>query len=205
MKQNQRSRARRIVSNEPGIEPSPAAITARLVALDERGRGYIEWDGVAAQGAPAEDAEPDSPSSTLRSRARSTVPLSAELVGREVLVCRANSAGEPVIVGMLQDVDAGNTASRAQLGIVAPGRGTSREGVSREGVRVEVPITDLSQMGFTLERESIVLSARTQLVLRCGQGSITLSADGKVSIRGLDVISSAERTQRIRGGAVRIN
>lgn len=44
----------------------------------------------------------------------------------------------------------------------------------------------------------------TQLVLGCGDGNITLAADGKV-IRGMGVLSSATRTQRIRGGAVRIN
>ena len=64
----------------------------------------------------------------------------------------------------------------------------------------EAPAIDL-----VVERRRIVLSAQTEVVLRCGDGSITLAADGKVTIRGVDVVSSATRTQRIRGGAVRIN
>jgi hypothetical protein len=64
---------------------------------------------------------------------------------------------------------------------------------------------DDPSIDLLIQRRRIVLSARTEVVLRCGDGSITLSEDGKVTIRGVDVVSSAIRTQRIRGGAVRIN
>jgi hypothetical protein len=50
-----------------------------------------------------------------------------------------------------------------------------------------------------------VIEAREELLLRCGEASIRLRADGTVQIRGRDVTSWARRRQRIRGGSVSIN
>lgn len=49
------------------------------------------------------------------------------------------------------------------------------------------------------------LQATETLTLRCGEASIDLRADGKVMIRGEDVLVRAKRTQRIRAGTVSIN
>ncbi len=53
--------------------------------------------------------------------------------------------------------------------------------------------------------EEILLEARKGLTLKVGEGSITLREDGKVLIRGRDLVSHARRTNRIRGGTVSIN
>jgi len=41
--------------------------------------------------------------------------------------------------------------------------------------------------------------------LRVGDGSITIREDGKVLIKGKDLVSHAQRMNRIKGGAVSIN
>lgn len=51
----------------------------------------------------------------------------------------------------------------------------------------------------------VELAAQSELVLRCGKGKIVLRADGRVAITGLDIVSAAERRQRIKGGSVEIN
>ncbi|MBX6362549.1 MAG: hypothetical protein IRZ00_01665 [Gemmatimonadetes bacterium] len=53
--------------------------------------------------------------------------------------------------------------------------------------------------------DELVLEARRNLTLRCGEGSITLREDGKVLIKGKDLVSHAQRVNRIKGGAVSIN
>ena len=53
--------------------------------------------------------------------------------------------------------------------------------------------------------ESIVLNAAENLTLKCGDGSITIRKDGKILIKGKDLVSQAKRTNRIRGGSVAIN
>lgn len=51
----------------------------------------------------------------------------------------------------------------------------------------------------------LVLSAEREVVLRCGDASITLTRAGKVLIRGEYVLSRASGVHRIRGGSVQIN
>jgi hypothetical protein len=51
----------------------------------------------------------------------------------------------------------------------------------------------------------MVVSAKHELVLRCGRASITLDSDGKVTIRGTQVVSHASGVNLIRGGSVQLN
>ena len=53
--------------------------------------------------------------------------------------------------------------------------------------------------------DELVIEARENLTFKCGEGSITLRADGKILIRGKDLVSRAQRLNRIQGGAVAIN
>jgi hypothetical protein len=53
--------------------------------------------------------------------------------------------------------------------------------------------------------EQLVVEARESLTLRVGDGSITIRADGKILIKGKDLVSQAKNTNRIKGGAVAIN
>jgi hypothetical protein len=53
--------------------------------------------------------------------------------------------------------------------------------------------------------DELVIEANKALTLRVGDGSITIRADGKILIRGSDLVSHAQRSNRIRGGSVTIN
>jgi hypothetical protein len=53
--------------------------------------------------------------------------------------------------------------------------------------------------------DTLVLEARESLTLRVGDGSITIRADGKILIKGKDLVSHAQRMNRIKGGSVAIN
>lgn len=55
------------------------------------------------------------------------------------------------------------------------------------------------------EADEVVLEARKRLTLRVGGGSITIREDGKILIKGKDLVSHAKRMNRIRGGSVAIN
>jgi hypothetical protein len=101
--------------------------------------------------------------------------LGADTVGREVLACFAGPDRTPVVIGLL----------------VAPGDRL---------VDDRTPSVDL-----VIDRQRIVLSAQQEVVLRCGKSSITLRADGRLVVKGADIVSSAARVNRIRGGAVKIN
>lgn len=108
-------------------------------------------------------------------RARTTVALGPSVVGREALVCFAGGDRTPVVVGVL----------------MVPGDQLTEP---------SAPLIDLM-----IDRQRIVLSAQKEVVLRCGKASIALTVDGRVVIKGADIVSSAARTNRVRGGSVRIN
>ena len=51
----------------------------------------------------------------------------------------------------------------------------------------------------------VELAAEREIVLRCGQASLTLTRAGKVLIKGAFVLTDATGVNRIRGGSVQIN
>lgn len=53
--------------------------------------------------------------------------------------------------------------------------------------------------------DTLVIEAKQSLVLRVGDGSITIREDGRILIKGKDLVSHAQRLNRIKGGAVSIN
>ena len=56
-----------------------------------------------------------------------------------------------------------------------------------------------------LDGESVVLEGEREVVLRCGDASLTLRRDGKAIIRGTYVETHSKGVNRIKGGAVKIN
>jgi hypothetical protein len=56
-----------------------------------------------------------------------------------------------------------------------------------------------------VDGKRVVLEGEQEVVLRCGEASITLRRDGKVMLRGAYVETTAKGLNRIRGGSVKIN
>lgn len=72
-------------------------------------------------------------------------------------------------------------------------QGAAPAAVSRSGASASV------------DGERIVLSADKEIVLECGEASITLTRAGKILIKGTYVLSRSSGTNRIQGGSVQIN
>ena len=56
-----------------------------------------------------------------------------------------------------------------------------------------------------VDGKRVVLEGDNEVVLRCGEASITLRRDGKVILRGAYIETTATGLNRIRGGSVKIN
>ena len=107
--------------------------------------------------------------------ARSMVPVTPDDLGREVAVSVSENRG--IVLGFVQSAEA-LAKSRALTGQSVEAR---------------------------LDGERVVLQADREIELRCGKASLLLRADGKIILRGENVVSSAAATNRIRGGSVQIN
>ncbi|HKN69244.1 MAG TPA: hypothetical protein VJW73_23355 [Gemmatimonadaceae bacterium] len=102
------------------------------------------------------------------------------------------SRGDRVIVMWAPDA--------GQRGVVLGRIGVIAAEVKREVDAVAAPFAQPGEMP-----DEIVLEAKHSIILRVGEGSITIREDGKVLIKGKDLVSHAERMNRIKGGAVSIN
>lgn len=130
--------------------------------------------------------------------ARSTIPLNASTIGRQVVLMFENgNAGKPIIIGLLQP----HTAS---LDDTAPFAAETAGNASSDAIVMEetMPPADSE---LIIDGRRIHLQASEQIVLRCGKSSITMTSAGKVIIRGAYVSSKSSGANRIKGGSVQIN
>ena len=109
-------------------------------------------------------------------RARSAIDVHGALRGKSVvLVFEAADPARPIVMGVL--------------------RGAHGWPMPDPPAQVEVEA----------DGERMLVSARDQLVLRCGEASITLTCAGKVLIQGSYVSSRSTGVNWIKGGSVQLN
>ena len=126
-------------------------------------------------------------------RARATVVLDAAVIDRAVvtgqgatLVFENGDPRLPIVTGLVQTDHA---ATPFQELLVA-GRPTA----------ISPPKTEAR-----LDGERVVLEGKNEIVLKCGEASITLRRDGKMVLRGAYIETYAKGVNRIKGGSVKIN
>lgn len=65
---------------------------------------------------------------------------------------------------------------------------------------IQPPVPEVEADG-----EKLILEARREITLRCGKASINLTADGRVTIRGTQVLSRSDGPNRVQGASVQLN
>ncbi len=109
--------------------------------------------------------------------ARTTLPLRREMIGRDVVVLfDSGDQQAPIIIGVIESLARMESAS-------SPDR----------GITVHV------------DGERHVIEAEREIVLRCGDASITLTRAGKVIIKGNYILSRSTGYNKIKGAAIDIN
>ncbi len=61
------------------------------------------------------------------------------------------------------------------------------------------------QVEVDADGERLMISAKEQLVLRCGKASIMLTKAGKVLIDGTYLLSRSSGVNRMKGGSIHLN
>lgn len=122
-------------------------------------------------------------SETAFRAARTTVALSAEDSGRDVvLVFENGDPQKPIITGLLQQI-----------------------GSPKECIKGNGRLPKEKPLDVEIDGERMTFSAEREIVLRCGKASITLTRAGKILIRGKYLLSRSSGVNRIKGGSVQIN
>jgi len=106
--------------------------------------------------------------------------LAGGIVGRDVLLLFENGDPElPIAVAVLYSPEA-----------------------DRSGAAVECTPNEISAQ---VDGEEYVVTAKKRIRLQCGKGSITITRDGKIILRGTNLLSRSSGPLRIKGGHVEIN
>lgn len=134
--------------------------------------------GLDPAGAPLVDHPLNASGSPLPSR--TTVFLGPDRVGHDLaLGFEGGDPAKPIVLGVIYRPDA-SAGER-------PDRRTDKA--------AEVKV----------DGERVLLSAEKEIVLRCGDASLTLTRAGKVLIRGEYILTRSSGVNRIKGGSVQIN
>jgi len=118
----------------------------------------------------------------------SAQPHSAALAARTVIDLHGKHIGQRVVLLFEQ----GNPTRPIVMGLL---RGDGDPALAHGADHVELEA----------DGERLVVSAKQQLVLRCGKASITLTRAGKVLVEGSYVLSRSTGVNRIKGGSVQLN
>jgi uncharacterized protein DUF6484 len=137
--------------------------------------------------------------------ARSMVPIGPELLrdapGRRrevVLLFEDGDPRRPIIAGLLEP-------ALATPGLDAALDATARPGAAAPSAAGSAELPEGLPAVATVDGRRVAIEGADEVVLRCGDASITLRRNGKVIVRGLYVETHAAGTNRIKGGSVKIN
>ena len=126
----------------------------------------------------------------------STVSLNQQQIGRQVALLFAEGNPEkPVIMGLI------HSALDAMIeNFEMPVEDEVTPDEARDTTETVAQIDDV-----TLDGKRVVLEGKEEIVLKCGDASITLTKAGKILIRGKYLLSRSTGVNRILGGSVQVN
>jgi hypothetical protein len=144
-----------------------------------------------------------------RSRARKPRPLNGAITGRFV---GWDSLDRPLVtfrgspkIGVPASSITALEETNLGAGVVLMFDEGNREAPIILGVLAHSSRPAPKQAEAQVDGERVVFTANKEIVLRCGEASITLTRAGKIIIRGTYVLSRASGLNRIKGGVVHIN
>jgi Domain of unknown function (DUF6484) len=162
-------------------------LLAKLDAIDESGRPLVSVSHI-----PEFNSRP----------ALATVPVLPQHIGRQVaLMFTHGAASQPVVIGFI------HSPLSQILDVVLTSTESNQENSDEVVFAERLPQSKSDDNTETLhiDGKRILLEGREEVVLRCGESSITLNANGKISIRGKYLLSRSSGVNRILGGSVQVN
>lgn len=181
MKQKEADITRTLEESRPSLSNiAPGEIIiGTLVELDKQGQPLVDF---------AEN------SSGQPLTAMATLGLTQTHIGRQVaLLFASGDLQSPVIMGMIH----------SPLQDMLESFGHSQTDDENEN-EVELA-SDLKVDDVLIDGKKIVFEAKEEIVLRCGESSITLTKAGKILIRGKYLLNRSTGVNRIMGGSVQVN
>jgi hypothetical protein len=168
-----------IVAANPVLAPGEIIIGS-LADLDVKGNPMVDYD-----------CNPDKAPQV----AVSTLAVHRQHVGRQVaLLFASGDLRRPVIMGFLH-----NPLEELLENFAVPDQELG------DILDVQLNGQPLAQEEAKIDGHRVLIQGQDEIVLRCGESSITLTKAGKIIIRGKYPLSRASGVNRILGGSVQVN
>lgn len=160
-----------------GVKPGEVVL-GTIVALDSHGRALVDFQGNPLN-RPLESV--------------TTVGITQQHKGRQVALLFANGdISQPVIMGLVHS-PLQEMLESFEVTPVSESANAQESSANRE-------VDDV-----TIDGKRIVFEGKDEIVLRCGEASITLTRAGKILIRGKYLLNRSTGVNRIMGGSVQVN
>lgn len=179
-------------TKSPVLAPGEVML-GTLVSIDINGNPQVSFAGMSEE---------------AHATALSTVAITHQHIGRQVALLFANAdLSKPIIMGIiysplndllenfsiLQNIEVAAISEREQD--IDPFAGNKILDVEKKS-----PIETVRVDG-----KRVVIEGQEEIVLTCGESSITLTKAGKILIRGKYLLSRSSGVNRILGGSVQVN
>lgn len=129
--------------------------------------------------------------------ALATISITAQHIGRQVgLLFTQNNDKTPVVIGVIHNplhsiLDNIEVVDSEQDQILFAPK--------------PIPEKILGNNDVIIDGDRVVIEGKDEVVLKCGESSITLNKNGKISIRGKYLLNRSSGVNRIMGGSVQVN
>ena len=152
-------------------------------------------DGLSIKGEPLVDFQQNNASESIP--AMSTLAINPEHIGRQVaLLFTEGNLSSPLIIGFIHSplLEMVESFSSPEAADAEADSSTSKPALSQQ----KTP-------DAYVDGRRVVLEGHEEVVLRCGEASITLTKAGKIMIRGKYILNRSTGVNRILGGSVQVN
>lgn len=174
---------------EPGVDEqanniSPGEIIIGTIdSIDHEGRVLVDFsENIGEKPIPA----------------ISTIAVTHQQCGHQVALLFANgNLNSPVVIGVIHN-PLNEMLENFEL---SPEAGAD----STENQEQLIKSTSLDKDDVLIDGKRLVIEGEQEIVLKCGESSITLTKSGKILIRGKYLLNRSTGVNRIMGGSVQVN
>lgn len=168
--------------NSSGFQ-SGTIVIGQLIGLDEQGRPLVDFNENPGK----------SPLPALTTQSLTKLHISRQVA----LLFDEGNLTKPVIMGLIHNPLEELLENFELIAASTTEEKTAAHSASDDS---EVLLEDVNVDG-----NRVVIEAQQEIVLKCGEASITLTRAGKILIRGKYLLNRSSGVNRIMGGSVQVN
>lgn len=132
----------------------------------------------------------------------------SEVPGEILVICDGHEPRPAQLLSGMNRIELINKAAEGQRVLVLFIKGNPDEPVivgMMENLLEELVLMEKEPVDVLVDGERVTIRAEKEIALICGEGSITITREGRIVVKGRDIISRASQINKIKGSSVELN